>query len=259
MTPEEFLDKLHKLPRPLLVAIVLLVGIVLIVMMNPPHTICDTQKESLKESQTGILFPIKSGGKTYPGKIIQAKENCYSGNSSGACFEYFSILRRAAQSVKNGSPECVADMLSITVEKFEKTETYETLHDGTKMRDEVTNVSYRNSTLQKVLTEALDGMVRKAWGESPPEPGVNRYGWFQEFEVGVFCHIQDVVKNAMGPEAWAQWQRGVLKKLPGEAPPKPGSTPTAGLVATHRLAVEMFPEQQVRERSLFSVPCSRFR
>lgn len=212
-----------KLPAPVMAACVLFIAILGFFVVRPLHTICNTQRDALEESQRGVLFPQKVGKRTYPGKIQPAMESCRLGNSSGACYEYFNILRRVALKIKDGASECAADILDLSIDKYAKMERYESYQDGDKERQALSSVEFRAEKLSKVLEEGLEMMVVKAWGEAPPEPGPLRFGWMQESELAVFCHIQDVVRRSRSPESYQELQMAILKKLPGEKRTMPAS------------------------------------
>ncbi len=44
------------LSRRTIVILSLVVGTLVIIMLNPPHTVCDAQLDVFKSSQTGFLF-----------------------------------------------------------------------------------------------------------------------------------------------------------------------------------------------------------
>lgn len=255
---EELTETLTRfIPKPLLPAAIILVAIAVYFVLKPPHTICDTLKDNLAEKQAGILFPTRVNKKTYPGKIQSVMEGCRFGNSAGACFEYFNILRRVALSLKESTPECIPDILELSIGSYAKTEYYESVGDGDRVREELADVRYVARPLSVVLQDGLEMMVLKAWGEFPPEPGPARLGWFQESELATFCHLQDVLRRAKGSEGWADYVRSVMAKLPGEKPVEkmPGAAPPA----PPRRAPTLIPEAEIKQRSLFSVNCASYR
>lgn len=257
MDLEELTQKLTQIfPRPLLVVVLILAAIIVMMILNPPHTICDTAMETLSENQKGILFPTQVGKRTFPGRIQSAMESCRLGDSSGACYEYLSILRKVAMSIKNAPGECVAPMMGVDIPSYLKTEVYEQVRDGDRIREELADVRYRGSTLGRVLEDGIDLLVRKAWGTQPPEPGPFRFGWLQESEMAVFCHLQDVLRRAKAPEEWAAFQKAIYAKLPGEVPPE---VPAGAVAPTPRPATMTFPETEIRKRTIFSANCSAYR
>lgn len=251
-------DQLKQLPKPVLAGLAIFVAIVLLFILKPPYTICDAQKENIRTNMAGVLFPTKMGKDMIPGRVHKAMEVCLFGNSGGACYEYFDILRKAARSVKAASQECTASLLGVTIQKYAKMEQYQEVRDGKKIREELASVTYKEVRLEQVLWDGLEIMVEKAWGEVPPEPGAQRFGWFKESEMNSFCHVRDVLIRAKGRQGFMNAAKKIYPKLPGEAVQR--DVAGAGLaVAVPRKATQMFRENDIYERSLLSAPCDYFR
>ncbi len=219
---EKFLDSL---PKPVLALLAIIVGIIVIMLINPPHTVCDTQEAAFRESQAGNLFATEFEKKKIPPTLVKAKESCQLGNSAGSCYEYFTSLRQIAIGVGKGSSECVGQLYGIA---------------------EVT----------QALNDGLELMVRLAWGVKPPEPGMERFNWMQEAEIAIFCRLKSTYVRANGEEAWTQFRNKVYPKLPGEAPVE-ASDPTVS-AAGMKPANLVFTEQGLWNRSLFSVRCDSY-
>lgn len=224
------MDKfIESLPKPVLVLLVLVVAIVVFMIISPPHSICDTQAAAFKEVQIGNLFDrvetVKRTKRTIPGTLAKAKSSCQLGNSAGSCYEYFAALREIARGVSNASPQCMGTLFSIK-------EVSEALNDGVEL------------------------MVRLAWGVKPPEIGIDRFGWMQEADLAIFCHLKNVYVRSKGEEAWATLRKKIATKLPGE---EVVATGEAGLFAVEpRSAAEILNEQDIWDRSLFSIRCENF-
>lgn len=253
-------QQIKDLPKPLVATIAILIVIGALFILQPLHTVCDSQTEAIRSGQAGLLYPQKVSKKngTIPGRIQNAMVSCRFGNSAGSCYDYFDLLKKAAQAVKNGSFECTAQIVSMKIDKYAKMEEYTTVRDGKSSRDELAGVVFKDVTLEEVLRDGLEMMIRKAWGESPPEPGAQRYGWFQESEINAFCHVRDVLIRAKGRDGFKQLTSKIATKLPGEAPPRD----IAGEEVKNfipREASRMMTEQQIFDRSLLSVPCDQFR
>lgn len=216
---------INSLPKPVLAVLAILVGIVVFMLTNPPHTICDTHAETLRESQTGNIFPTSYKKNKIPPVLVQAKESCQIGNSAGSCYEYFAVLKKLATDVSKSSSECTAQL-------FEINEVKTALNDGIEL------------------------LVRLAWGNIPPEQGLARFGWLQESEISVFCHLKNVFIRANGEEAWTLLRRKISAKLPGEEAPL-SSDPTQAVVELKK-ATAVLSEEEIWSRSLFSVRCESF-
>ncbi|WP_413585088.1 hypothetical protein [Bdellovibrio sp. HCB274] len=217
---------LNSLPKPVLVVGAILIAVIVFMVMEPPHTICDTQEEGLRESLKGQLFSTQFKKNTIPPSIMREKEACQLGNSAGSCYEYFSTLKNVAGAVTKGSSQCAAQL-------YEVKEVGSALNDGIEL------------------------MVRLAWGVKPPEPGTfERFGWLTESEIATFCRLKSTFVRANGEEAWTALRQKISAKLPGEEVPLTAE----GTVSTvePRKASAVLTEEDIWNRSLFSVRCDNY-
>ncbi len=223
MDAEQFLQTL---PRPVLVMGALIIGIVLIMLFSPPHTICDTQTEQAKESLIGLTKPSKAQKNTIPPKINKALENCFQGSTPGACYDYFQILRSLAKLVMGSTSEC---------------------------RPEV----YAISDIKNALTEGVTNMALLAWGDKPPAPGAfGRFGPLQESELALFCYLKAASIAGSSEESWHALRKKVFEQFPGEEVDLPKDPKESLKVA--RPATKLMSELDIWNRSLFSVRCENY-
>jgi len=215
------------LPKPALAVLVIAAALIFFMVNDPPNTVCDIQIGNLKESMKGQVFPsVDSKKRKIPPVIVQAQEACQLGNSAGSCFEYFSILRKAARDIRNFSSECRADLLNV-------------------------------SEIKKSISDGVTLMTKMAWGSRPPEPGMARFGWLSDSELGLFCLIRDVYTLGLGEEAWNSLRQNIFKELPGEPPlSNPGNQ---GVGVEPPKAIATMAEKDIWARSIFSVRCENYR
>ncbi|MNK06269.1 hypothetical protein D3C87_241620 [compost metagenome] len=218
-------DFLNSLPKPVLVLGAIIIGIIVFMLIDPPHTVCDTQQEAMKEHLKGSIFSSEAQKGRAPPVVARAKEACQLGNSGGSCYEYFSILKQAADAVGKASGECTAQL-------------------------------YNVPEVSSALNDGIELMARMAWGTQPPERGFARFGWMQESELATFCRLKGIYIRAKGEQAWTALRGVIFGKLPGEAPVV-GADPTASVVEP-KMAPLIFSEQEIWERSLFSIRCESF-
>lgn len=175
---------------------------------------------------SGVLYPTKSKKRTFPPKIAAVKEKCQQGVSSGACYEYFSILKTLAREVMKSSTECAPEIYSM-------------------------------KEIRAELNEGLEKIALMAWGEQPPEPGVARFSWLQESELLLFCSLRDAFIRSQSNEAWSEFRRNTYKKFPGE---KLAAKKDPNAIAVTRLmAPQKFSENDIWNRSIFSIRCENYR
>lgn len=194
-------------------------------MINPPHTICDTQEEALHEAQKGNLFSSEIKKNKIPPSLGREKEACQVGNSAGSCYEYFSSLKKIANEVGKASSECTAQLYGI-------------------------------KEVSLALNEGIELMARLAWGVKPPEPGSERFGWMQEAEIATFCTLKSIYTRANGEDAWAALRLRIFSKLPGEELPL--AADPAVIAAAPKSATAVLTELDIFNRSIFSVRCEAY-
>lgn len=216
---------LNSLPKPVLALGAIIIGIIVVMLVRPPHTVCDTQEEALKENLKGTLFSTEVKKNRIPPALARAKESCQLGNSAGSCFEYFTSLKKVSDQVAKASSECTGQL-------------------------------YKVPEVALALNDGLELMARMAWGHEPPEKGFARFGWMQEAELSTFCRISGIFIRANGEQAWSEFRGRVYGKLPGEALVVGSDSSVAA--PEPKKANLVFSEQELWERSLFSVRCESF-
>lgn len=213
----------NQIPKPLLAVTVLSIGIAIIYFSNPPRSICDTEKDAFQESLKGELYPERINKKgRIPAQIIQARSLCKQGNSSGACFEYFNMLKNIAREIKRQTTECYATVIEAP-------------------------------GVLPSLKEGLFLMTQLGWGDQPPDD--NSKNWFSRSDLSAFCSIKDILKESMQQEDWVDFHSQILASLPG---PKPSTEPPAGDSGFRPKASQVLGEKQVFSKSLLSLNCQNF-
>ncbi len=216
---------IESLPKPILALLAILIGIGVFMMINPPHTVCDTQEEALREAQKGNLFPTEVKKNKIPPSIGRAKEACQIGNSAGSCYEYFSALKGIANEVGKASSECTGQLYGV-------------------------------KEVSAALNDGIELMARLAWGVKPPEPGFERFGWMQEAEVATFCRLKSIYIRANGEDAWNSLRLKIFNKLPGEE--LPIATDPGVAVVEPKKATAVLSELDIFNRSIFSARCEAY-
>lgn len=176
---------LQNLPKTVLVFAVLILGTMLIIYSNPPHTVCTSQKEIFIKTQQGVLYAQNMGKKgNKPPIYRQALELCRNGNSPGACFEWFASVKKLLSELNSLQQECKIEMGEIP-------------------------------EVRTALMDSVEVMVRLAWGTKPPTGLGDRYGWLDLGDIAMFCEIKKYFTEAYGEELWNQKRLQVYQKLPG--------------------------------------------
>lgn len=215
-------------PKGLIVGAVLVVGILFVIFSNPPHRLCTSKIEMLRELQKGKVFTSQGKAMTRPARILKDIETCKLGNSPGACFELFSTLRGLSRDLHGLPMECAKDVSEV-------------------------------GEVRGSLREGLTLLVQIAWGEVPPERGVGsvRQGWLEASDLALFCDLKDLYVRFFGKEELDQLRMSIFANLPGEA-----AVFTNGECvncAFRKNALQVFSPEELWTHSLFSLRCEMYR
>lgn len=228
---------INRIPKPLLVALVILAGVAIIPLLSSPHSVCQSQLENFEESQAGLIYPKTEKKMKIPPRYERAFTNCYSssvGNTPGACAEYFDLIKGMVRDLKNVSNEC-----------------------GEQVQG--------NARLMKAMTQSLKIFTEIAWGDPPEEENAEfalAISWLEPVDLGTFCSVRDEWVRFFGKESLAEQKNTILAGLSGELK-KFETTPEGGRVClnceTLAKAKDKFDEKKIKIRSLFNLNCDRYR
>jgi hypothetical protein len=111
--------------------------------------------------------------------------------------------------------------------------------------------------VRKAFKDGVILMSKMAWGSFPPEPGMARFGWLADSELGLFCLIKNLYSQSLGDEAWGEFRLSIFNELPGE---RPLGNPGSGNVGSEPAkAIATMLEKDIWARSIFSVRCENYR
>lgn len=217
---------ISNLPKPVLALLAIIGAIGFLYLVDPPKTVCDIEVEAQRTALDGFLYAVKTKDKqTFPPVINAQKESCQMGGSAGACLEYFETLKKVISTIQNGTLECRKQLYSV-------------------------------SEVKRSLEDALEVMVRMAWGVTPPQPNLDRFGWFKESELAFFCRLKGAVQMGLGDSGLDQLRLKISQKLPGESDVDLLAAPNEK--AQVRTAPQVFSEEEIWNRSVFSVRCDLY-
>lgn len=250
-------DAIQKVPKPILIVGVLTLALAFFVYNDPLKDECEVQISNFKKNMQGVLYGEKIRKKTQFPQIYYWKDRCRTGNSIGACEDYFSGLRSLEKELKTVNRTCQIK--------------YVQQEEGKSLLKEVSN--------------AVHIMSLVAWGEKPPGGLSERLGWLNETNVRTFCYLKETLKQFVGDEGLLQLREKVYREYPGDWPEKfnvndlvisnsgPGNKgENSSDIDVSKLVAENRPrayktsvnpagtltKEQVYERSLFSIRCDLY-
>lgn len=227
-------DAIAKMPRPLLVFIVLAGALVFIVSQNPLSDGCEVEITNFSREVRGIMTSYKTAkkGKQYA-VLNYALEQCKEGSSQGSCEDYFKALKRVADATRVVSPKCYQ-----------------------KLKEEY-------GSLPQVLATGLKVMALVAWGDKPPEGIGQRLGTLTEGDVYGFCRSKNGLVQLTSPEEYKALRASVYREFPDRWPENLPLEKRAEIPRPRALQSSTNPkgslkEDDVYERSLFSLRCDLY-
>ena len=171
-----------KFPKGLVATVVIGLGILFIILNDPPKTICDAEEEVFRKNHRSFLAPNprSNSGKS---DFDEKKALCLNSNSPGGCYEFFTQVRELMGSIEGTSIEC---------------------------RNQIANIS----AVQNAFWQTASLFVEIAWGSRPPETVYEKVGWLDYADINLFCRLQSKIQEIYGIESWQKFQETMFQKLP---------------------------------------------
>lgn len=230
----------QKVPRPLLVGILLAVSIVFFVYNDPLRDECEVQISIFKQKTKGIISSTKKNKKIQYPQLNYWSERCKEGNSIGSCEDYFEGLRFITNELKE-------------------------VHDNCQIK-----YAAEDAQFVKYVQQAIQIMSLVAWGENPPAGLADRIGWLNESNLKTFCYMKKTLILLAGNEYYLSLREKVYREYPDKLPEIDESNRDKinikDLTAENRKRAYKtinnprgsFTKEEIYERSIFSVRCDLY-
>ena len=226
-------DAIAKMPRSLLVFLVLAGALAFIVSQNPLSDGCEVEITNFGREVRGIITAYKTKkGKQYA-TLFYALEQCKLGNSQGSCEDYFKALKRVADATRVVSPKCYPKL----------------------------KLEYENLT--QILSTGVKVMALFAWGDKPPESIAQRLGTLTEGDIYGFCRSKNGLVQLTSLEEYKIFRASVYREFPDRWPEnlpleKRAEIPRPRALLSASNPTGTLKESDVYERSLFSLRCDLY-
>lgn len=179
------LDKfLAQLPKNMLALLAIGGGIFLILVLNPPYTICDSQMSSFREAQLGFVHLDPKDKVKKTSDFDLQVERCKATNSPGGCYELFLKLKTMLKDLNSIPKNC-------------------------------SSVAAADSKIRRVVWDSLDLIVRLAWGQKPPETYYEKFGWLEPPDILLYCQLKRAAERVFGRSQWESFRERMFRELPG--------------------------------------------
>ena len=171
-------------PKSVIAFAAIVGGILFIVLSEPPHTICDSQLEIIKEQQKKFLYLDPKSKHIKTTKYENLRDHCKATNNPGGCYELFQEMKTLLHDLSTLSNQCAPEIGGI-------------------------------KEIRKPVWEIAELLVRLAWGEKPTEAYHAKFGWLDTADISFFCQMKARIYILYGEPAWAKFREKMMKELPG--------------------------------------------
>lgn len=237
---------INKVPKPILVICVLTISLILIFKSKPLKNGCEIQISNFSQDVSGYLIksPRNKNKKMVLPQVEETKSFCKTGNSPGACQNYFSALKKVEDAFIRLDDKCLVQLVENEV--FVRSDTSE------------------ESIIKFQLKEAVKILSLLAWGEKPPAGLQERAGWLSRSEIFTFCRLKTVLLKIIDDEEYQTFKNSILREYPDVWPEKlHDQINSAEIQRPTALKWKGNPtgqmdEKEVIKRSLLSIRCDQF-
>jgi hypothetical protein len=174
---------LASLPARVIAIGAIVIGLILMLVYDPPKTICDTQLSVLKDAQARFIFRSSKDGISRTPIIEKELEVCRGSAGPGGCFELFENLKRMLADLENVPRQCSEAAADL-------------------------------NEVKGALFESARVMALLAWGDKAPIAYTQRYGWFDSADVALFCRVKHQISVLYGKETWEQFRLSMAREFP---------------------------------------------
>ena len=162
----------------------LLGGLVLILILNPLHTVCHSQLEELQRHHTPFFIFEASAKFKEKTEYQQAFETCQGSNSLGGCVKLFDGVSELVNTLNAMPNDCASSLC-------------------------------KRNEFNTPLWDTAELLARIAWGEAPPQDIHERARWLNYSHLSLFCKLKKLLISCNGENKWKQTQEEILSDLPG--------------------------------------------
>lgn len=175
---------LYSLPKVIIVGILLVGGVLVFVLLDPPHTICDSQVSIFQQRQKTFLFEGEKKVLNKPTKTdYEILFNiCITRNSSGGCAELFFRLKEMLRDFSQATEQCSQEVAEIP---------------------QVKNAIWKN----------IESLVRGAWGTEAPSGAYEKFGWLTPSDLNLYCQLKNLAQTNYPQQEWVSLREKLMAEF----------------------------------------------
>ncbi len=175
---------LNQIPKEILAIAILVGGLILFMILDPPKTQCDVQIELFKKSQGDFVFAQDTKTGSRKADFDKFLSRCQEANGPGGCYELFQNLKQFNHDLNAVPDQCQASVASI-------------------------------SEVGKIFNKSLIVLIQLAWGYQAPLSANLKQGWLDQSETYLYCLLKSDLIRLYGEDTWRQVYDRAVSDLPG--------------------------------------------
>ena len=175
---------LAQIPKFWLIVGSLTIGILFIVLSDPPKGVCDAQLELFRKNQKDFLYLDPKNEFIKTTGFVRDYERCKTSNTPGGCYEFFEKVRKFLTDLDGVPKECLGHVQS-------------------------------EGVIGQSIVQTFDLIVRIAWGSKPPERYNDKFKWLDNSDMALFCRLKTNYDKILGTQALTQKRESYFESLPG--------------------------------------------
>ena len=177
---------IYALPKKLLVFILITAGVAIVVLKDPPLTVCGVQVENYKSDNINFLFPDPKKKTNSKSKLDtfykKALTECRENNSPGGCYSLFSSVDRLMKSFRQIDSKCYPQVSQLK---------------------EVKDVLFQIHSL----------FIEISWAEGPKDELSSPLSWLSLNDVSTFCKVKDKILYFYGRDTLKSLEEKVMNQI----------------------------------------------
>ena len=153
-----------------------------VLLLRPPHTPCDTQKNLFIEKYKNLLSSSLGQKKKSPSlePMTLFYNQCRVSNTIGGCVEFFRALNQITKDIQKNDSACVKKFLS-------------------------------DSKLYRALQRYTTMVIVAAWRGNQNE--ISPWGDMDWADLYLYCRLKDILIESKGQQNWEKFKKSTLKLI----------------------------------------------
>ncbi len=211
---------MNKINKAYLPFIILAAVAIILFFYDPPHSICEDQLKSYRQSMVGKLYGRRVNKNAMPPKINEAITRCQKGKTNGSCIDFLDIVNDAITQLNQFDQECLPGLV------------------------EERNL-FESSKKFFLIMNAI------AWGDKVPVD--NRDNWMSQANLFVYCKNKNFLRSVLPEEDYEALVSRSIRSFPFEKLPFDFDENSEEVV--NNKAVNKMPVEEIKSKSIMSIRC----